>query len=626
MQIDNTERLDFEVYIEGDEGLQQEIGSEFNDSSQGWLKYNQNNRVLSLLPDGNDIGKHYIRINAIDRDGEKTSIAIPIMVFWKNQKPSINTEGIIDKIAAQNQGIKGVEMEVDNSQMKIELMENSNIIFKVPKDIFVDPDLAINPDEELDIKIIRKENENENESLIINNDELSVKINTRGLGVDTPDGYVEWNAKIEGIDKSGEKIEIDILFWLQRVVISPEIELQVGNNRIYDEGTKLLLKNLVSVNANDYPDQKINLKIRQKKNEGQDINLMENEIFEIKPVLESKNIKVWRITGSINEIIERIKNMSLEASSSSTINEVFKIKFEFIVIGDTGMKSEVREVETQFRYDPIPSKPEWIINNKKHEGDKFELNELGNSLRATVDDKGEQLTYRIKIHDTQKFADINIKDRDGNSLGFKDDDVWILSEEQWEKAVIRSKSSNTDKVDLEIQAQSKEVSNGRVALSDSKNIQWQATPIINGEVEAAAEVSENYQVAGKKTNIELTLEIPRPANTAQIRLSIPKDSRVFLGDNEIQKISDNKFDSYFEITLGMENNLVELNSIDITIKTPEMYSGIFKGEYQILASTRTDIMGQTSESEILDKEFEIAKESTVKSFEFEVYQVAKPQS
>ena len=36
------------------------------------------------------------------------------------------------------------------------------------------------------------------------------------------------------------------------------------------------------------------------------------------------------------------------------------------------------------------------------------------------------------------------------------------------KAVIRSKNFNTNKIDLEIQAQSKELSNGRVALSESK--------------------------------------------------------------------------------------------------------------------------------------------------------------
>ena len=82
-------------------------------------------------------------------------------------------------------------------------------------------------------------------------------------------------------------------------------------------------------------------------------------------------------------------------------------------------------------------------------------------------------------------------------------------------------------------------------------------------------------------------------------------------------------DSYFEFPIGEDDNLTELKSIDITIKTPEMYSGVFEGNYQILASTRPDMIGQTTESQIIDKQLGIAKESTVKDFAFEVYQIAK---
>ena len=291
--------------MEGDDGLPQKVNSQFSDDSQGWLKYSQNTRILSLRPDGNNIGKHYIRINAIDSAGEKASIAIPIMVFWKNQNPIINTEGIVNRISKQNQGIKGVEMKEGNSQMRIELMENYDIEFKVPKDIFLDPDLAINSEEELNIIII--EERDETESLKLNNNELTINIDTRAQGITTPDGYVEWNVRIEGRDNSGAKIDLDVLFWLQRVAIPADLKLQAGNNRIYDEGRIISLEELVTINAIDYPDHKINLRIQHKRNEGQDINLIENEIFEVNPILEYEDIKEWRVTGSLNEITERIK-------------------------------------------------------------------------------------------------------------------------------------------------------------------------------------------------------------------------------------------------------------------------------------------------------------------------------
>ena len=40
--------------------------------------------------------------------------------------------------------------------------------------------------------------------------------------------------------------------------------------------------------------------------------------------------------------------------------------------------------------------------------------------------------------------------------------------------------------------------------------------MIDEEVEATAEVSENYQVAGQNTNLELALEIPESAHTAKL--------------------------------------------------------------------------------------------------------------
>ena len=46
--------------------------------------------------------------------------------YFGRTKPIINTEGIVNRIRAQNQGIKGVEMK-ESSQIRIELMEKDDI-------------------------------------------------------------------------------------------------------------------------------------------------------------------------------------------------------------------------------------------------------------------------------------------------------------------------------------------------------------------------------------------------------------------------------------------------------------------------------------------------------------------
>ena len=104
--VDSKEKLDYEIYIEDNDGNQIKVDELYTDTISGWIKHDKTNKTLSLLPKSKDIGKHYISLNAIDNAGEKASFTIPIKIFWKNRKPTIDTNNINERIKSINSDIK----------------------------------------------------------------------------------------------------------------------------------------------------------------------------------------------------------------------------------------------------------------------------------------------------------------------------------------------------------------------------------------------------------------------------------------------------------------------------------------------------------------------------------------
>ena len=99
------------------------------------------------------------------------------------------------------------------------------------------------------------------EEIIFDKETLVIKIDTRGKGINTIDGYKQWETRLRALDRSGEEAEIGIRFWLQRTVSGPSAELALSENKVLDEGEKIKIEELITIESIHYPDHIINLSI-----------------------------------------------------------------------------------------------------------------------------------------------------------------------------------------------------------------------------------------------------------------------------------------------------------------------------------------------------------------------------
>ena len=131
--------------------------------------------------------------------------------------------------------------------------------------------------------------------------------------------------------------------------------------------------------------------------------------------------------------------------------------------------------------------------------------------------------------------DIVLADHSGHSLGFRNGSEWILNEAEWENAIIRSENSNAEVIDLEIQAISRQIENGRVAAAKVEKLRWLASPLIIDEIESVVNILDENQIAGETMDIEVMMKIPKSTKTAEISLIIPKGNNVLVNGEEIKK-------------------------------------------------------------------------------------------
>ena len=330
--------------------------------------------------------------------------------------------------------------------------------------MFRDSDLDINPDETIGIDMTFISGDNQ--QISFNEDQLIVEIDTRGAGIDVENGYVEWSTKLKATDKSGEFEEVDMLFWLQRVVKPVEARINIADNKRYDEGTTVSISELITIDTISFPDHNINLIIEHAKQKDQVLTLIYDEVFERKPSGENNEIRQWKISGNIDEVKEQLGRLKIETTKEASIRDYYNLKFTvYSQLGVKGLKSEEQSLFTSFKYDAMPTIPEWEVYVTEMPNNIYKLEKLSDHLKATIDDDDEELTYSIKV----PSRDIVLADHSGHSLGFRNGSEWILNEAEWENAIIRSENSNAEVIDLEIQAISRQIENGRVAAAKVEN-------------------------------------------------------------------------------------------------------------------------------------------------------------
>ena len=156
---------------------------------------------------------------------------------------------------------------------------------------------------------------------------------------------------------------------------------------------------------------------------------------------------------------------------------------------------------------------------------------MGEYIQAKVDDENEIISYRVNSDESEDH--LHITDKDGNSIGIKDSNGWLIGESEWQNAVVRSVSANQRQIQLNIQAQSQEPSNLRTALGTQKTFNWIATPYLIDKPIGFIDTPKSSQPSGQSTHIELDLELANAVNAVVVEFKLPKGSSMVAGDRQI---------------------------------------------------------------------------------------------
>jgi len=239
--IDPFENLSFKVYYDNGLGDLYDLSNPDN-PELGWLDWDEKIGFLKINPDFEQLGQHFLKINAMDAQGLEVSVVMDFLVRHRNTSPIISDiehEVLIADI--QHKGILNFDpltstqlSNVDFKEVKglsIKLQEEADFSIKLPSTIFGDLDFGIDPNEKLTFDVITDNkliNSNEflsKEKFSFNSSELSFFGDTKGLGLNSNDGNAEWIAKIRATDNKGLFVEFILNFSLQRTIISPELEI-----------------------------------------------------------------------------------------------------------------------------------------------------------------------------------------------------------------------------------------------------------------------------------------------------------------------------------------------------------------------------------------------------------------
>ena len=157
IMVDNNEKLKISVFLQTDEGDEIDLDKTSNENSIDWIKFDGNTDDLIIDPKEIDIGRHFIKVIATDRQGLNATAIVPILVRWKNRKPTLNLEGLVDYINKQNDSVESAYYDTDTDSLRIRMVENESIKIDLPGNIFNDEDIGINLEERIYVSQVNQE-------------------------------------------------------------------------------------------------------------------------------------------------------------------------------------------------------------------------------------------------------------------------------------------------------------------------------------------------------------------------------------------------------------------------------------------------------------------------------------
>ena len=213
--VDPTEVLSYEIELDTGEGELIKLNEVRKEESQTeWLAWDDESKILRLNPGNKQVGMHYLRITAKDRQGLSSTVMVSILVRHLNTKPYVNWESEFFRVAEQTStGIKNFNIEV-GKYLYAELKEETEFELNLPVDIFKDADEGIDQEETININLVEVRDEKglvvDSSFISLDNKDMKLRGNTKGEALDTVDGEKSWVVSLKAEDRAGLSEYLDV--------------------------------------------------------------------------------------------------------------------------------------------------------------------------------------------------------------------------------------------------------------------------------------------------------------------------------------------------------------------------------------------------------------------------------
>ncbi len=638
--VDQNEDLTFQLFVEDNSAEFITIDQfKFNNPESNWIDFDDTNELISFNPTSNLIGTQYIKVSAIDSSDSMASALIPIQVNYINNSPQINTisfsqfssEISINGVNSFNFKQDLAESSSSNlsSGIEINLTEQSDFSIEIPFSVVNDVDLGIDPNEALTYQFSPLRNSNgehvdtELLPIFLDSDNLRIHGNTSDLGLNESGGLSEWNTTLKVTDNSGDFVELDIILFLQRTNKSLSVEL-VEEQLIREEGSSFNLSEFINIEKPDIDGQIIFLSIEQKIEDNEIFNLLSSNFSPIVTQIADK--KKWEISGSYEDILAFLtdSNLSNQGNSFYIGETIFTVNLR-TELGLTGLSSETVSKDFSFISTPIPSVPVWDAeSNFVANNDPLLFTPIGSLLKAQSSDPREYLTYNIKLPNDR--VDLLLTDNNGDSIGQRQGDYYVLSESEWESVLLRSVDGNINEAEIEIYSTSYEPGTPLFQSSITRSLIIKASPFINGEPDIGTIAPFVAQRAGEPMEINVNIISPQYTRNTILEIELPLGTELDIKNRDDAQLflisEENGFSKY---RTNFKNN--DTNYIDnfvFVMSSEEEFKGEFVTKITAYNTFLEDYDSFTSISKIdgdIKNNFTSASDQVEESWE--VVQVAK---
>ncbi len=646
--LDPNEVLTLQVEFDTGTGEMVDLNNKGSqaDMHPSWIEWDENQGILTLSPDIYDGGMHYLTVSAIDSAGLTASALVPLLVRHRNTAPVLNIsseselitnirrEGIDKATAIRSQD--NPDQPITITGLQFTTAEESDIKLELPKNLFSDVDLEIDPNENLTYEL-----KGADELFLISEDETSPSFTfdeknltiigrTHGLGLNSTNGVSQWQATLVATDAAGESVNFDLIIKLERKASKPILFI-VEDEIIKDEGASISLNELVGLSVDSPKGDLIELTIEQK-NYNQEDKQLELIGTNGSVPLDTSNPTVkrrWVFEGSSERIQSLVNELQFKVPNDNHAIGDFKIEISVqSKLGNTGLSSEVASQDVKFSLEPIANVPLWSDSSLTADTASLEpitLQSLGSLLQASSQDPREQLGYKIELPANRD--DLLITDSQGNRIGTPEGSSVILSSTEWNEAILRSISNDLPIASLTMHAISSEPSNGMEAISQSLNINWLPSPFLNEDPDINLELPIEVQRSGEETLVPIEFDLPKGTQSYKIVIDLPTGSKLKIDGLEISstmRTGSEVKQSQFTITLQKQESVELATSLNMVVTSDESHRGDFDGNISMYASARSSLESISDLGELnADREKLIASHLENIHFSWQVAQVAR---